>query len=105
MFHYPKKLLIPFFPDGEGDERSAYRIDGDVAYAPAAGTYSAWAAWSRFGVLPRSGGYLAQPLALLVLFAMFDACHEVQRIVEREDGQFLSKFSTTQMELYLWLTN
>ena len=104
MFCSPKKLLSPFFPDEEGDDSGAYRIDGDVAYAPAAGTYSAWAAWSRFGVLPRAGGYLAQPLPLLVQFAAFDACHDMQRIIEREDAKFLSEFSTTQMDLYLWLT-
>lgn len=55
-------------------------------------------------MLPRAGGYLAQPLPLLVQFAAFDACHDMQRIIEREDAKFLSEFSTTQMDLYLWLT-
>jgi len=61
-----------------------------------------WQAWERAGVLPASGGWMDQPLPLLVLFGAMNLIRGTWQYYRRDDFDW-NKLSPTQTDLVVWM--
>jgi hypothetical protein len=59
-----------------------------------------YAAYERFGTLPQAGGWLAQPLVMLV---QLDAIHQTVEAYRLKQASKMDKLSATQAEIIRWL--
>jgi hypothetical protein len=105
MLPSAKKLLTAVADSfgGGGEETSAWTW-GDKVTAWMGGTvYKLWQAWKR-GLLPTAGGWLDQPLALLVQIEAIELVHQTYRYMAQEKAD-MSKLSATQMSILRNLEN
>jgi hypothetical protein len=84
------------------DRASNWTIGDDVATISIRAIYSIYAQYERFGTLPRDGGWLAQPLDLLV---QIDAIKNTVEAYRLKTSEKMDALSATQAEIIRWLEN
>lgn len=77
---------------------------GAVEALPSAPVFTMWYENWRTGLWPRSGGWLDQPLALLVQIKTIDLLVSAKRYMAAKDSDW-SKLSALQVDLIRWLRN
>jgi hypothetical protein len=100
MLPSAKKLLAAVADSfgNSGDEKSGWAWDKDTVTAWLGGAiYKVWQSWKR-GQLPMTGGWLDQPLALLVQIEAIDLVHQTYRYMAQEKAD-MGKLSATQMDV------
>ena len=62
-----------------------------------------WWEWRSHGKLPKAGGWLDQPLALLVKINAYDLIYNTFTSNEKRNGYALDKLDATQLEIISWI--
>lgn len=75
---------------------------------PIPGVYAAWGQWRNCGGLPYSGGWMEQPLSLLVQMMALETAQRAIETVERggeekKPTKGLAALNGSQLALYTWL--
>jgi hypothetical protein len=60
-----------------------------------------WQQWERFGVLPALGGWMCQPLSLLIQIKAVDMAYNTAQYID--NGGDMAKLSETQRELWRFI--
>lgn len=107
MYDNPKKLLsaIAESVDGAYDEEAWIKFTEDVAtVASGYAIYNMWQAWQRHGTLPRMGGWLDQPLRIMLQILAIDTVFQTWQARRRKDGGLLlEQMNATQRAITLAL--
>jgi len=78
------------------DDPGNWRFDGDtVKTTPASAIIRIWEAYKKSGVLPEPGGWLDQPLDILVQIGAIDTVYETYEYKNSESVKY-EKFTPTQ---------
>ena len=81
------------------DDLGNWRFDGDVVRtAPASAIIRMWEHYKQSGGLPETGGWLDQPLAILVQMGVIQTVYETYQYKRRSDVDY-EKFTPTQRSL------
>ena len=87
----PKKLLaavVKSFADNGGNgERWGWR-ETSVITNPGGAIFKMWRLWQRTGQLPKSGGWLDQPLEILVQFEALEMVYQTMRYKTAEGSKW-----------------
>ena len=105
MLHRPKSIIssIARWVTRESDDEHAWRFaDQHVTPSAVSSAVAQWQAWEQHGTLPQAGGWLDQPLALLVIF---DVLSLVRATFEYHatQGADWSKETALQQDLIRWV--
>lgn len=105
MFRYTKKLIlavIESFEEGDSqDENGQWRILDDSIKISANALLEMWQAYRLNGILPQDGGWLDQPLSLLVRIGAIDMIARTWEEKNRDNADW-SNFSIDQINLIAW---
>lgn len=102
LFFIPRDLLQPIADSFEGEREIAGEYTGDSIAYPVTAIYSMYAAWERSGVLPRLGGWMAQPLSVLVQLEAIETTVTAYRM---KRNKLMDKLTPLQRALMTWLEN
>lgn len=64
--------------------------------------FEVWQQWERSGILPFTGGYLEQPLPLLIRINAIDLVYKTKMYMKSKDSDW-SKLTKTQIEIVRWI--
>lgn len=105
MLHRKKKLILDVAEWIESSDRNDvndpgnWRFEGDtVRTAPASAIIRIWESYKEAGVLPEPGGWLDQPLAVLVQIGVIQTVYETYQYKRRDDVKY-ENFSPTQRQI------
>jgi hypothetical protein len=88
---------------GEDDSRARWQYrEKSVIVLPASAAFYCWRDWARFGQYPEQGGWLDQPLSLLVHIEAIEMTVQTFRYLQREDADW-STLTAEQVALIRWL--
>lgn len=105
MLASAKKLLkvaVVMVDGSDEDDDLSWTIEDDKALVGFSGTLEAWGAWEFKKTLPFSGGFLDQPLAMMIQINALSMVYHTWKAM-RDKNTDWSKFSATQMKIIAWL--
>jgi len=108
MLQCPKSLLLSVrnWVNGEENEgETGWGLqDARAVIAPEGFVIRAWQDWRKYGVYPYPGGYVGQPLDLLVKMQALEAVFVTFSYLRNEKADW-SKLTKGQRELVRWIEN
>lgn len=96
------KAVWEWAGDTGGDDESGWDFGADSVDTRMGAAFTMWSAWRYHNVYPQAGGWLDQPLDLLVMIEAVDLAFSTRSYLLQKGADF-TKLSPTQRALNSWL--